>query len=315
MKRGARLKTLRFKENNAPDSREELDNMPKDSKEELPIEKKNNEVTFEKVEALNVGDSPLMEAMIERKGGDDFLYKDQSTSTVQPETQSSGSGNNTPPPPPTTTSADPLAPGSPKEFAFDPIAQNPVTHEGEVGTKAPVNDIPSEISDESAKMMADMILEGFGMIAPEMADRYSKINEGEIRKLERDDKIQTGLVEIVKSVNKENKGAVKVTNEQKNLIRKPLIKVLEVQGVKSSPETMLIIAIIAVCVMLFIQARGIKASNDLMVSNWMADHSKSKKLEVENESLRRKMAQMEQQQAQEQQTVEEMPYAKVEVVG
>ena len=59
-----------------------------------------SEVTVEKVEALNVGDSPLMEPMIERKGGDDFLYKDkpqtettQDTTAPQPEPQTSASGN------------------------------------------------------------------------------------------------------------------------------------------------------------------------------------------------------------------------------
>ncbi len=300
---GLKRKTIRNLRD-TPDTREEIDNMAK-VEETKPVQT-SSEVTVEKVEALNVGDSPLMEPMIERKGGDDFLYKDkpqaettQDTTAPQPEPQvNSGNGGNinVPPVPPTSTDG-------PKEFQFDPTPQasgpvNPGDPAAQGGS-GEINPIPQEISDESSKMIAEMLLEGFGMIAPEMADRYSKINEGQIRKLEQDGKIQAGLVEIAKNANKNNKNAVRVTNEQKNLIRKPLIKVLEVQGVKASPESMLVIAVLAVCVMLFIQARSIKSENDDMVKAWMDDHSRSKKLESELDIAKRELAEMRSRRSQE----------------
>lgn len=314
MKRGERRKTLKLNNLQKEQGSQVAENTEIQSKEtQIPV---NNEVTIEQVKSINVGDSPLMEAMIERKGGDDFLYKDKPVENAAeniapqkeevPNNTTPAQGNN--PPPPSQGSG-------PKEFIFDPIAQDDTVQPPNTGTEssAETNPIPPEIADESSRMIAEMLLEGFGMIAPEMADRYSKINEGQIRKLERDDKIQTGLVDIVKAVNKENKGAVKVTTEQKNLIRKPLIKVLEVQGVKASPETMLIIAVLAVCVMLFIQARSIKQSNDDMVRNWMEDHSRSKKLEKEVDNKDARIRELEQQLNERQ--AEQVPYAQVEVVS
>ncbi len=315
-KRGPRRKTLRFKDH--PDTQEEVENMSKTEKQETSAVK---EEISQKVEALNVAESPMMEQMIERTGGDDFLFKDQPQNNSQ-----QAASENTPPvqqeqikTQETTTQQtnQPVQPqpiaGGPKEFAFNPVTQNSQSGPGDSPSDTPpTNEIPPEISDESSKMIAEMLLEGFGMIAPEMADRYSKLNEGHIRKLERDNKIDPGLVEIAKNVNKNNKNAVKVTNEQKNLIRKPLIKVLEVQGVKASPETMLVIAIVAVCVMLFIQARGIKRGNDDMVKSWMEDHSRSKKLATENDTLKSKIREYEEALNRKEEKIgDNVPYAEV----
>jgi hypothetical protein len=93
------------------------------------------------------------------------------------------------------------------------------------------------------------------------------------------------------------------------------MKVLEIQGVKASPESMLVIAIIAVCLMLFIQARSIKTSNDDMVKSWMDDHSRSKKLETENDKLRVELEELRNSRFDNQSaTVDNIPYAEVEHV-
>lgn len=315
--RGAKRKILRFNANANVDSKEQVDNMPTE-KEEVPVEKTVPN-SGEKVNSLGVSDSPMMEAMIERKGGDDFLYKDQKDQTNQQQQEPVQQQENTQPVNNTqqqTNQQPATQTGGPKEFQFDPVSNIPpanTTGGTGTGSEAPINEIPSEISDESSKMIADMLLEGFGMIAPEVVDRYSKINEGQIRKLERDNKIQPGFIEIAKQANKNNKNAVKVTNEQKNLIRKPLIKVLEVQGVKASPESMLIIAMLAVCVMLYIQARGIKRENDDMVKSWMEDHSTSKKLKTENDKLKEELNEY-REKKNESLTVSDAVYAEVEVV-
>lgn len=315
---GAKRKTLRGLVD-TKDTKEEIEIMDKVDKTEPTT----TEATVEKVASLGIEDSPLMEPMIERKGGDDFLYKDkpqtepQPQDTATPETQpvTQSTPINTPPPQPGT---------GPKEFQFDPAPQEPLSSDPS-NTASPnsettqTNPISSEISTESSKMIADMLLQGFGMVVPEMAHRYSKIPEGHIRKLEQDGKIQSGLVEIAKVTNSNNKNAVKVTSEQKALIREPLIKVLEIQGVKASPESMLVIAIVAVCVMLFIQARSIKNENDDMVKSWMADHSRSKKLETENDKLRREIAELRERASQEPElsnaVIEETPYAEVETIN
>ena len=308
-------------DNNKPRKRNTIDLSQEDESAEvkstLVVESKTSNVS-----PLDVSSSPLMEAMIERKGGDDFLYENKPSesqnSNQQPveSTSQQPEVNNNPTPVQTATSSE-----GPKEFTFNPSDNIPPSENGTPGAEngaspsAESNSIPSEIGDESSKMIADMLLEGFGMVAPEMADRYSKINEGQIRKLERDGKIQNGLVEIVKETNKNNKGAVRLTSEQKNLIRKPLMKVLEIQGVKASPESMLVIAIIAVCLMLFIQARSIKTSNDDMVKSWMDDHSRSKKLETENDKLRVELEELKNSRFDNQSaTVDNIPYAEVEHV-
>lgn len=301
------------------DTKEEIEKMDKVDK----VEPVATEASVEKVASLGIEDSPLMEPMIERKGGDDFLYKDkpqtepqvQDTVTPDPQPSNQSATVNTPPPQTGT---------GPKEFQFDPTPQAPAP--GDTSTTpsaggAETNPIPSEISSESSKLIADVALQAFGMFVPDVAHRYSKIPEGHIRKLEQDGKIQSGLMEVVKATNNNNKNAVKLTSEQKQLIREPLIKVLEIKGVKASPETMLAIAIIAVCVMLFMQAHGIKKENDSMVEAWMADHSKSKKLETENDKLKRELAELRERQSQRQDddiedgVIEEKPYATVETIN
>lgn len=315
-RRGRKRHTIRL--NDLDDTKkEETENMAEDKQsksEEVINETPIKDTPTNQVESLSINDSPIMEKMIERKGGDDFLYKDQPQidTTQQQQIPKEEPQNNTN----TTNTAQQNNAGGPKEFVFDPI-QQATTNSGTATpdsttppTDTNTNPIPAEIADESSKMIAEMLIEGFSMITPELAERYSKINEGQIRKLERDDKIDPGLVEIAKNVNKANKGAVKVTNDQKNLIRKPLIKVLEVQGVKASPESMLIIAILAVCVMMFIQARSIKRENDDMVKSWMADHSQTRNLQKENAELRKQMAELRSQKEKDV-TISDAPYAEV----
>jgi hypothetical protein len=331
-KRGPKRKTISFKDN--PDTQEEVDAMSKvqpDKKDITPdsgpqVESKGG---FEKVAPLDISQSPLMEAMIERKGGDDFLYNNGQGSQT-PATDSAGGGNNNPPPPNVDAGMDlpPSPQGGPKEFKFDPIAVAPQVQgggteqdQGQTGDASggvENNPIPAEISSESSKMLADLLLNLAGEGVPIVADKYTKINTDTIRQLEQKGKIQPGLVEVAKDINRNNKDAVKLTNAHKNLIRPPLIKVLEVKGVNASPETMLIIAVLAVCAMLWMQAYNVKKTNDETIQTWMESHSEARKLKTKLEETQEKMAQMERE-MQEMRSGSgagsvEVPYAQVEEI-
>jgi hypothetical protein len=266
----------------------------------------NEEQKIDVIDVQDTSTSPLLEEMIERKtnesflngGGNEEVYKDNSTQSTAENTESKKTesqntstniGGNINNPPPT----------GPKEFTLDDFdntgqpsldGSQPTSSE-----KIENNSISPEISDGGAELMADTLLEGFSLLAPDVIHSYSKINEGLIRKFENDDKIRQGTTDVVKEKNKENRKEIKVTSEHKKMIRTPLVKVLTIQNVKASPESMLVIAILVVCISLFIQARNIKSSNDDLVKSLLRDHDEMKQLkeraenaEKENEKLRNK---------------------------
>lgn len=226
----------------------------------------------EQAPIMSISDSPMAENVIERNGGDDILKTEPvTTNNFNEFGQVIPPSNN----------------GSPKDFFVDPEAQIMQQEMEQMGNMEGGGDngstdtqpLPVGIADESSRMLADMLLDGFEMIVPEAATSYSKINEGIIRKLTKEGKLSEDKLDLIKAVNKNNKNAVKVTREQKELIKKPLYKVLEANAVKADPVTMLIIAVVAVCFVLFLQANGIKKENDSMVKDWIEKHDKTKELE------------------------------------
>ncbi len=316
MAKGRKRTTLRL--HDTPEKNEQGNNMPK---EEItaPESAEKKEVSSQVVEPLNINESPMMEAMIERTGGDDFLYKDKqpTSQTVEPNPidQNGSAVNNQPPA--NGSNSTPAPQGGPKEFVFDPITQVPdpvpgATEPGGGAGDAPTNPIPEAITSESSKMMADLILNVAGMGVPIVSDRYSRFNEDKLRELEQQNKIQPGLLEIAKDINKNNKNAVKLTSDHKQLIREPLVKFLEIKGVKASPEAMLAIACLTVLAMLVFQSYSIKSTNDETLRRWEDDHSEALKLRKENELLRKEKREREEQGGSKE--IVEAPYASVENV-
>lgn len=253
-------------------------------KEVEPTVEKEGKVDI--AEIPDVSETPFAENPIERIGNDDFLFKD-TESAVESTNPVENTLNNF-----NVTSEDTLKnnSSSPNEFSIDDPSAG-LSNGGGTDSANPsqeVNQIPKEVSDGASDGLADMILGVYGMIVPEVAQSYSKINVTQITELEKKGKISTGLTEVVKDINKKNKGAVQFTSAQQKLIKDPLVKVLEVRGVKASPEGMLLIAVVTVVGMHFLQAKSIKDDNAEYIERWMKDHSEAGKLRQELEEMKRK---------------------------
>jgi hypothetical protein len=228
---------------------------------------------------MDVSQDPTLNAIIERTGGDDFLKNAQPatppppppvippTPFANPEPSGLGSGNyNTTPP-------QPIA--GPKSFTIqDPEA---ALIEKRRVMQQQTQQIHKEISKESGNMMADMLLDGFGMVAPSFAEMYYDLNEPQVKILEDAGKVPEGTLDQVKKWNRDNKGKVQFTKEQRNLVREPLIKVLEIHSVKADPTTMLIIGLVIVCFMMFMSAKSIKKSGDDMMESLIINYEKKRR--------------------------------------
>ncbi len=238
---------------------------------------------------MEVGDSPSLLPMEERTGGDDFLKMKQPASGTPVQEHVN---NPAPQPQPIQQNTGFNQPvnnlGSPKEFSIqDP--ETALMEKQKQMRQAQQQEVAKEISKESGNMLADMLVDGFGMVAPELATSYYSINEVQIKSLEKENKVPPGSLMEVKKWNKDHANQIKFTKEQRDFIHTPLVKVLEIHSVKADPTTMLIIGICIVCFMMFWSARSIKKDGDEMVENLIVKYEESRKRLAEEE---RKIAEL-----------------------
>jgi hypothetical protein len=235
----------------------DVDFVEVDKKEEKPtIDMSFNQQEAEFESVISPNDSPLNEPVKERIGGDDFL-RQSSYSQVTPE--------------------NPLGPnpfmqeGDAEELKFEDPEQLLMKQSEEK-----VEDLDKETINETSDMLSDVAINLFSMVAPVAAESYYKIPERKIKELEKQDKLPEGTIDHVKQINKEQRNSVTLDKSQKDLIRKPLSKVLEGKGVKTKPEWVLALCLVAVVVMLWIKARSIKKENDETVLNFIDAYAKAK---------------------------------------
>jgi len=249
----------------------ETKNVSKSSSEEkkqTPIENKKTESSDKFDPIPEIGDSPIVnEAVIERKVEETFLQNNHT-----PNNNDGGDPGYTPPTPNPNAGGfyqETPNPGI-KDFSIeDPelaFLQQKQQHKVE---------LDQEMANESTNMIGDMLLDGFAMIAPELAEAYYGINEAEIKKLELEGKLQKGSLDYIKQINTTNQGAVKFDKTKKNFVKGPLYKVLEIQGVKGDPTSILIIAIVFVIGMMWFESWKIKKSNDSLISKLVELNTKS----------------------------------------
>ncbi len=231
-----------------------------ESKEKPPIIDmtfNNQDAKFEEIPSAQTG--PLNEPVKERTGGDDFLKQQQYASTA--------------------TEKDPLGPnpymneGDAEEFSVESPEEQMMA---QANADHKVEDLDKETINETSDMLSDVAINLLGMVAPVAAESYYKIPERTIKELEKQDKLPEGTVDHIRAINKEQKNSVTLDKSQKDLIRKPLAKVLEGKGVKTKPEWVLALCLIAVVVMLWIKARSIKKENDETVLNFIEAYAKAK---------------------------------------
>jgi hypothetical protein len=149
--------------------------------------------------------------------------------------------------------------------------------------------LDEEMANESTNMIGDMLLDGFAMVAPELAEAYYSVNESEIKKLELEGKIKIGSLDYIKQINQNNQGAVKFDKTKKNFIKGPLYKVLEIQGVKGDPTSILIIAIVFVVGMMWFESWKIKKQNDSLISK-LVELNKTSNIPLKEEKIETKQA-------------------------
>ena len=114
------------------------------------------------------------------------------------------------------------------------------------------------------------------MVAPEAAEAYFKIPEGKIKDLEKGDKLPDGTIDHARKINKDQRKSVKLEKAEKDILRKPLAKVLEGKGAKMKPEWILLFCLLAVCFMVWIRAQAIKRENDERVIEWIKQYAQAK---------------------------------------
>lgn len=230
-----------------------------DKKEEKPtidMSFNNQDSEFEEIPSAST--SPLNEPVKERTGGDDFLKQQQNYAS-------------------TATHQNPLGPdpfmseGEAQEFRIENPEELLMKQSEEK-----VEDLDKETINETSDMLSDVAINLLGMVAPVASESYYKIPERKIKELEKADKLPEGTIDHIRQINKEQKNSVTLDKSQKDLIRKPLAKVLEGKGVKTKPEWVLALCLVAVVVMLWIKARAIKKENDETVLNFIESYARAK---------------------------------------
>ncbi len=217
----------------------------------------NQEAKFESIPSPE--DSPLNEPVKQRTGGDDFIQQQKSQfDTPNP-------NNNT------TYQAPPIQPGEASEFTIeDPEALLMKEEESKI------DDLDKETIEGSSDMLSDTIINLLDMVAPEAAEAYFKIPEGKIKDLEKGDKLPEGTIDHARKINKDQRKSVRLEKTEKDILRKPLAKVLEGKGAKTKPEWILLFCLLAVCLMVWIRAQAVKRENDERVIEWIETYAKAK---------------------------------------
>ncbi len=222
----------------------------------------NQEANFEPIPSTE--DSPLNEPVKQRTGGDDFIKEQKS----QIENNNSGSNNSYNH---QHQSSFANHPGDAAEFTIeDPEAALMKEEESKI------DDLDKETIEGSSDMLSDTIINLLDMVAPEAAEAYFKIPEGKIKDLEKGDKLPAGIIDHARKINKDQRKSVRLEKTEKDILRKPLAKVLEGKGAKTKPEWILLFCLIAVIVMVWIRANAIRKENDDRVIEWIESYAKEK---------------------------------------
>ncbi len=226
--------------------------MTEKKEDSAPIDVTFNQQDAQFEEIPSASSSPLNEPVKTRTGGDDFL-KSQTSAQNQ-------------------------------------LGPNPFMHEGDAEEfkvedeesllmkqqEVKMEDVDKETINETSDMLTNILVDVFAMVVPVATDAYHRIPEKVIAQYEKQDKLPEGTIDHIRKMNSDNKTAVTIDKAQKEMIKKPLAKLLEAKGAKTKPEWVLAIAIIAVIVISFIKSHAIRKENDLAVLNYIESYAKAK---------------------------------------
>ena len=137
--------------------------------------------------------------------------------------------------------------------------------------------VDPEVAKEGAKQTATFLLNGFKFLAPEIAHNYSKIDEEEVSVAEAKTEMIRGSYERVKQINISNKEQFSIDPALIKMAEKPLIDTLTVAGLNVSPPVMLLIAVMVICVTMFMTAYTVKKSNESALAQMIARNQEEEK--------------------------------------
>jgi hypothetical protein len=128
---------------------------------------------------------------------------------------------------------------------------------------------PSEEASEiSSEWTADLITSIIESEGSRLAYNQTKINEATVQAGENRGRFVEGTHSEVKALNKQNKKSISdLFKNQVEMIEKPLKEVLKSRNVKISPESALIGSVLFSAVVIFLEVRGIKKSNDELIQS------------------------------------------------
>lgn len=219
------------------------------------------------------GDSSGSESIQEQTDNEGIepVENETVTETVTEDTSSSGNTevqtptNPSTPPPPQQSSI-------PNMSFIDDDEDDPTGFEeeqqgGEQSESGGNFDMPDEEAKESAEMIAELVLDLYQNELPKLLHKTSKIPVQNIQVAEALGRVGQGTTQLIEDLNKRNKEQLKVPNEHRKMIKKPLVKVLTARGISVSPEAGLIIALIISAMSLFMSWREIKTQNDNLINS------------------------------------------------
>lgn len=118
--------------------------------------------------------------------------------------------------------------------------------------------IPAEEATQNANLFADFLLDLYCNELPNVLHYASKVQTASLRVAEQSGLIGSGTCDLIDNFNERNKDSLKVSVEQREMIRKPLVQVLTVRGVSVGPEAALLMAVLISAMTLFMTFKSIK---------------------------------------------------------
>jgi len=230
---------------------------------------------------------PLLESrMIEQQQGKLFdaggATNGQAVAKEEPVDVEPTTASPSPTPEPTTQAqTPPPAPQEPESFENPPSEYQPAemtffdVEEEDLGEGSAVEKPESgeenfqqtpEDAKENAETMAELALDFLEEIPPLLGESL-KIPTESLEIMAVKGQIPDEMVEKVKELNKENQKAFKLKKENRKMIKKPLVKVLEKRGVNMPPEVALIMAVVVTGVSMFMQYKKQKETNDTIIAD------------------------------------------------
>lgn len=219
--------------------------------------------------APSLGDSPLLrDSVIEKDYASTTAATNPTGTAAEPQRQQAQ-----PPPPQSKPKIEGTEFHEPVYAIPEDDVPSPQYKQPEMATEYPEGntdidtsndtvEIPQQVSNESAKSLADTIASTYRDVIPELIFWKTSINEKEVKKLVDTGQLFDQAYQDVKEHNKSTFDKLKKrASEDARMLKKPLARLFEVKNVKASPMAELGIVLAAIVILNFVMIKEISRGN------------------------------------------------------